>query len=349
MVLLAGAGLSSVGCSPIYVIKAGIAEARILAARQPIGKVVLDPATPDDIRGKLMLSLEARDFARDALGLDIGDSYTSFAQLEKDTLALVLSAAYRDRLVSRTWWFPIIGRVPYRGYFSVKGALNAQRDLEEEGFDTYLRPTAAFSTLGWFADPILSTLLRYDHVDLVETILHELSHNHLFVGGQVRFNESYATFVGRVGAIEFFCTRPGGGPNTVWCQRARARWRDTQRFSRFLDGLVAELEAIYQDPALPTDDKVTRRQEVFERHQALFRTEVQPDLESLTFGVFVSTPLNNATLLARMRYYHRLPDFAAFYEEHGSDLRNSVAALKEGVAAVEDPFELLPRTLVPPL
>ncbi len=234
-------------CSPIYVIRAGIAEAKILRARRPIPEVILDPTTDERTKTKLTFVMEARNYAIDVFGLDVGRSYTSFSQLESDTLALVLSAAHRDQLTPKTWWFPIVGTVPYKGYFDEDNAIEEQEKLEEDGFDTFLRPTAAFSTLGWFADPLLSTLLRLDEVDLVETVLHELSHNHLFVKGQVRFNESFATFVGRAGAIEFFCNRQGGGADTVKCLRAQARWRDHQRFEAFTEGLVEELQVVYQD------------------------------------------------------------------------------------------------------
>jgi predicted aminopeptidase len=330
------------GCSPLYVVRAGIAQARLLAAREPIPEVVTDPSVDADTRGKLILAREARIFAREGVGLDVGQAYTSFVRLERDTLALVLSAAPRDRLVPRTWWFPVVGHVPYRGFFSEEEALEARAELEEEGYDTWLRPTAAFSTLGWFADPLPSTLLRRDHVEVVETVLHELSHAHLFVPGRVRFNESYATFVGRVGAVEFFCGREGGGPDTVWCRRAEARWRDVQRFSRFLDGLVADLEALYGNGALSREEKVRRREDVFRDARHRFVAEVQPDFESLTFQGFLDRPLNNATILARMRYYHRLPDFQRLYEARGSELAAAVEGLSTGVANVDDPFDLLP-------
>ena len=127
-------------------------------------------------------------------------------------------------------------------------AIEEQGKLEEDGFDTFLRPHRGVSVRsGGFADPLLSSLLRLDEVDLVETVLHELSHNHLFVKGQVRFNESFATFVGRAGAIEFFCNRQGGGSDTVKCLRAQARWRDHQRFEEFIEGLVEQLQVVYQD------------------------------------------------------------------------------------------------------
>ena len=329
-------------CSPMYVIKAGWAEAKILRARQPIPEVILDPETDERTRGKLVLAREAREFARDRLGLDVGGSYTSYTELERDTLAMVLSAAYRDRLASKTWWFPVVGRVPYRGFFSLDDAMGAQRSLENDGFDTYLRPTAAFSTLGWFADPLLSTLLRYDEVELVATIIHELSHNHLFVPGQVRFNESFATWVGRTGSIEFFCTRSGGGTDTVWCNRARDRWGDAMAFSVFIDGLVDELDALYGDTAVTAAEKIARREGVFERHRTRFRNEVQPRFKALTFSSFLSLPLNNATLLSRMRYYHRLPDFDELLRLHEGSLSAAVEAVRTGVETASDPFAVLP-------
>jgi predicted aminopeptidase len=338
--LLGGAA----ACSPLYVIRAGIAEARILAARRPIPEVVRDVSTDPRTRGKLLLAMEAREWARDSLRLDVGDAYTSYTRLDRDTLALVLSAAHRDRLQSRTWWFPIVGHVPYRGFFSERVALDEQRKLESEGFDTYLRPTAAFSTLGWFADPLLSTVVGQDEVDLVETVLHELAHNHLFVSGHVRFNESFATFVGRVGAADFFCRRAGGGPDTVWCGRARARWRDFQRFSVYLDGLVADLETLYRDPSLGYDEKIAGRERIAAAHRQRFGAEVRPRMESYTSWSFVEAPLNNAVLLSNILYYHRLPDFQALLDAHGGDLTAAVAALEAGADRVDDPFDLLPRT-----
>lgn len=342
------AGASVTGCSPIYVIKAGIAEAKILAGRRPLAEVILDPATDERTRGMLTLATEARTFAQRDLQLDVGNSYTSFTQLESDTLALVLSAAYRDRLVPRTWWFPIVGHVPYRGFFSEDDALEAQKDLDDEGFDTLLRPTAAFSTLGWFSDPILSSLLRSDDVELIETLLHEMSHAHLFVSGQVRFNESFATFVGRVAALQFFCTRDGGGPDTVKCQRAEARWRDAQRYSHFLDRLIDDLQAVYSDPDTPTDAKLSARDSVYATHKARFEAEVAPTFESLRFGSFLQRPLNNAVLLGQMRYYHRLTDFAGLLETHGGSLTEAIEALVEGTKGGGDAFDLLPSGSPPP-
>ena len=175
-----------------------------------------------------------------------------------------------------------------------------------------------------------------------KTVLHELSHRYLFVSGRVGFNESFATFVGRAGAAQFFCTRDGGGPDTLKCLRAQARWRDYQRFSVFIDEMMEELNAVYDDTELPYEEKVSRRGGVFERSLARFDADVAPTFESVTFSGFRNTPLNNATLLTRIRYYHRLPDFAALLDARGGDLAAVLAELKSNAGTVEDPFEMLP-------
>jgi predicted aminopeptidase len=337
----------------VYLAKAGWAEVKILKGRRPFDEVIGDARTDDDTRRKLLLARQARAFAIHQLDLDAGDSYTSFTQLESDTLAWVLSAAYKDRLESKTWWFPIVGRVPYKGYASEGGARKAQGKLEREGLDTYLRTTSAFSTLGWFADPLVSSLLRYDEVDLVETILHELSHNHLFVKGRVRFNESFATFVGRTGAIRFFCGPNDAPQTTPECDLARDRWNDYQLFSRFLDRFIGELEAIYGEPGMTVEDKIAAREELFRSYQDRFGTmdeagsDPDPAATSLSRSRlvrgFLGRPLNNAVLLARMRYFHRLADFQALLDQHGGDLKATVADLTERAPSVQDPFDLLPE------
>ena len=161
--------------------------------------MILDPATDDRAKTKLTFVMEARNYAIDVFELDVGRSYTSFSQLESDTLALVLSAAQKDQLTPKTWWFPIVGRVPYKGYFSEDAAVGEQEKLAEDGFDTFLRPTAAFSTLGWFADPLLSTLMRLDEGRSGRDGASRAFPQPPLREGTGPLHESFATFVGRAG------------------------------------------------------------------------------------------------------------------------------------------------------
>jgi predicted aminopeptidase len=330
-------------CSLGYYAKGAWQGLRILQTRTPVAEVILDPDTDERTRGKLTLAREALAYAETSLWFRVGGTYSTIVTIPSDTLAHIVSAAHPDRLESYIWSFPLVGSVPYKGFFDYESAAEEEARLAGAGLDTWLRPSGAFSTLGYIEDPIPSTILRYDEVALVETLLHELAHGFLFVRGEVRFNESFAQFVGSAGAAEFFCGREGGGPDTVWCRRAQARWRDQVRFSAFLDPLVDELQTLYGEESLSLEGKLAAREEIFARAFTRFDEELAPELEELTFESFRNIPLNNATLLSRMRYYHRLGDFEALRQDVGGGLRPALASIQSRVESVEDPFEVLSR------
>lgn len=341
--LLVLAGMTLSGCSPFFALRAGYEEAKILSRRQSIARLVEDPRVPAERRAKLDLVLSVRDFAADSLDLAAGDSYTTFSQLDSDTLALVLSAARKDRFEPYSWWFPIVGRVPYRGFFSESSAQRAVERLEEQGFDAYVRPTSAFSTLGWFNDPVVSPLLRYDSVSLANTVVHEIFHNTLYLAGEAMFNESLAQFVGARGAIAFFCSAE---PDRTLCSRAEAAWRDELIFGRYLSDLVASLEALYAREDLTSAQKIEQREIVFERARTTFETEIQPDFEILTFSNFARAPLNNASLIARRIYYKQLDLFEAVYRQSGEELRRTIDLISAAARETEgDPFDAVARLL----
>lgn len=344
MVLLAA--VVAVGaCSPGYYLRAAWEQGKILNRRRPIAAIVADTTTDWQTRDKLMLVLQARQFAADSLRLNAGDSYTLFSRVDSDTLVMVLSAAHKDRFEPHTWWFPIVGRVPYKGFFELRDAQREQRKLESRGLDTYLRPSAAYSTLGWFNDPLLSTLLRYDAVSLGNTVIHEIFHNTFYAPGQAVFNESLANFVGGRGAIEFFCGRDG--PTSSTCQTATGAWADDLAFGAFMESLVDELEALYARTDLTSEQKVAERERVFTDAQRRFTAEVRPRLKVDTFASFTRDPLNNATLISRRIYYDRLELFERVYQSRGGDFKR---AMDDIVAAArtnrDDPYAAV-QALVP--
>lgn len=329
--------LLACACSPTYVLRAGYEQAKILHRRQPIERLVDDPDTDPETRAKLRLVLRARDFAADELRLDVGKSYTTYSWVDSDTLLHVLSASRRDAFEPHTWWFPIVGRVPYKGWFDRAPAERERARLEARGLDTYLRPASAFSTLGWFNDPLLSTLLRAHEVRLANTVIHEVTHNTFYAPGQARFNESFATFVGGRGAIEFFCGREG--EESLRCVRARGEWHDDLLFGGFLSAMVGELEALYARDDLPPEEKVTQREVIFDRARREFREELGPRFRVSSFASFEQLPLNNATLVGRRLYYHRLELFEEVFERYGRDLPLTIEAVIAAARANrEDPY-----------
>ena len=336
--LLMAMTTSLLSCSPGYVLRAAWEEARILARRRSMEDVLNDPKLDDVTRGKLEIVVQARSFALQDLELDVGDSYTSFSDIGRDTLALVLSASPVDQLTAYTWWFPIVGRVPYKGFFSLEAAEGERRKLEAKNYDTYLRTTSAFSTLGWLPDPLLNTALRQDSVGLVETVIHEVTHNTLFVRVHVKFNESFANFVGSVGTIEFFC---GRSQNESLCELAADRWHDTVRLSEFLDALWSDLDALYAE-GLPLDSLMPRRKALLQEAADRYRSDLAPEMRTPTFARYDATRLNNASLVARHLYYHRLSLFQALYRQTGS-LTQAIELVTTAVRDAEEPWDAVER------
>jgi predicted aminopeptidase len=329
-------------CSPGYVLRAGWEEAKILSARRPIHEVVHDTTTSAELRDKLRLVQHAREYSDRKLGLDPGDAFTSYVEVERDTLVMVVNAANELQLRWKTWWFPIVGRLPYKGYFDFEKARREAEELDAKGYDTWVRPSSAFSTLGWFPDPLMSTTLRADSLGIVETVIHEITHSTFFPKGQARFNESFANFVGHRGAISFFCDAMA---DDLLCEAAEERWYDMRVFGRFFHSVLDPLEVLYASD-LPAEEMREEKRRILREAAERFNSEVQPQFRSGRYRGLDPERVNNAWLLSRMLYYTRLDDMEALYESYG-DLTTAVRELIRE-AGGGDAWEALDRLLARP-
>ena len=326
LALAAGAGLF-LALTPLgrYLARAAWEEGRILRGRRPIAALARDTTLAPATREKLRLVLAARAFANDSLRLPAEEAFTQFTQLESDTLVLVLSGARRDALVAKTWWFPVVGRVPYKGFFGRDEALAAERALAAEGYDTYLRPASAFSTLGWFNDPLLSTTLAADSVDLVNTVIHELTHNRYYAKDAAVFNESFANFVGARGAERFFLARG----DSASARRAVARWADDRLLAAYWARLYTSLDSAFR--AHPGDSLRARRLALRDSTYAAARRtlvdSIGPRLRTIPAAYAERVRLDNAALLSRRIYLTDLEALEAVYEAEGRDLERAIARL----------------------
>ena len=310
--------VTPMGC---YLSRAAYEEARILSRRTPIEKLVADSATEPVLRAKLGLVQAARRFAIDSLALAARNSFTAYSQLDRDTLVLVVSAAYRDRLARKTWWFPVVGRFPYKGFFDFPGAMRTAESLRADGFDVTVGPSSAFSTLGWFNDPLVSTTVKADSVTLVNTIIHELLHNTFFAKGQVSFNESFATFVGGRGAEHFFRARG----DSVSLRRAEDEWHDDLLLGAFWERTSNEIERVFASlPDTARSERIARRDSVYAHARTRLVDSVGPQLRTYPAGWGHKVTLNNAVLLSRRVYAERLDRFDSVYVAEGRDLKRAI-------------------------
>ena len=317
--------LTPMGC---YISRAAYEEARILSRRQPIERLVAGTGTGfpvDDVtRAKLALVLSARQFAVDSLGLKAGESFMTYSKLDRDTLVLVLSAAYRDRLERKMWKFPVVGSFPYKGFFDFAEAKRQAEKLRAEGFDVTLGASSAFSTLGWFNDPLVSTTLDADSITLANTVIHELLHNTFFAKGRVPFNESFASFVGGRGAEHFF--RAQG--DTMSTRLAQEDWQNDLVLGAFWERLAHEIDSVFA--SLPKDSvsaRIAARDTVYGRARRRLVDSVAPKLVGYPAGWGNRVTLNNAVLLSRRVYAEGLDKFDSVYVANGGNLRRAIDAI----------------------
>ena len=326
------------GCAPGYYIRAAYEEGRILWRRTPITTVLAGDGVAPNARRKLEMVLELRDFAADELQLDVGGSYSAYSKVDRPVLLHVLSAVPKTSFEPYTWWFPFVGRIPYKGFFDGNDARGEGDRLKAQGHDIYIRPAGAFSTLGWFDDPLLGRLLKRDQVSLADTVLHELLHNTLFIPGSVAFNESLANFVGKRGAIEFFTRRHG--PESSEARTARRRWREEIEFSGALMELTRCLRALYAEP-IPEAGKLRRRERVFAESRRRW-ADSAAGTPKRRYTSFSRHGLNNAVVLQSLIYVTDLARFEELYQREGKDLPRAIERVRAAAREAEDPFDTLP-------
>lgn len=321
--LLCMVGLS--GCGINYLWHVTVGQVTILLHQRPVEDVLHDARLTPQEQHKLRLVLAVRSFAITQLDLYESKSYTMFVQLDRPYVSYNLSAAAPDAFKPYVWHFPILGRMPYKGFFDKDYALREQHVLQEQGYDTYLRGVRAYSTLGYFNDPVLSSMLAYDDTFLINTIIHEMLHQTVWFKGNISFNESLASFVGEHGTLAYLQQQYGADAPEY--QHYRALRADALVLEEYIGALIERLEALYRE-SISRADKLQRKAQILAEAAAAY-PEVFPRMQTTGYrNFFERQSVNNAVLLA-FRVYHRdTTFFEQALAEQGGDLRRMIAYFK---------------------
>jgi predicted aminopeptidase len=301
------------GCSTLgYYGHVAHGQASLLAHRKSIDAIVADPSTDSKLRDRLADAEAARRFASDRLGLPRNKSYTSYVDLGRPYATWNVFAAPEFSVEPLTHCFPFAGCVAYVGFFDEASAERAREKLAELGDDTAIEGAAAYSTLGWFADPILSSMLRWSDDELEGTIFHELSHQLIYAGDDTAFNESFATFVQREGLRQWRASRglPPAGD-------ASARRDDA--FTALVLDLREHLRALYAralDAPAMREAKAREIDAFRERFRQLRASEWHNDA---AYDRWVEAPINNASLVPFGLYDRWVPAFKRLFMEANGD------------------------------
>ncbi|HEY1491052.1 MAG TPA: aminopeptidase [Steroidobacteraceae bacterium] len=313
------------GCGTTYVLQAAGGQLQVMHEREPTDKVIADPKTPAGLRRHLEQVQAARDFASRELGLPDNKSYRSYADIGRPFVVWNVVAAPEFSVTPEHWCFPVAGCVAYRGYFHEEAAQKFAYEMRAKGFDVAVGGVPAYSTLGKFADPVLSSMVRYGDDDLAAMVFHELAHQLLYAKDDSAFNEAFATTVEDAG-LERWIAQQGGG------MRIR-EYRDQQAREaavvKLLGATRTRLAQLYAS-AVPPQAMRERKQQILAELAAQIRAAEHR--EGVTYPLYdewIAAGLNNAQLASIATYYDCVPGFKRLLAQADGDLPRFYAAAGE--------------------
>jgi predicted aminopeptidase len=337
--LLLAAVSAVVGCQTLSFYGQAIkGQYQLVIHRRSIKKILADPATAPDLKNQLELVERLRAFAQKDLKLPVDSHYQAYVDVHRAFVVWNVEAAPEFSMEPKTWWYPFIGRQEYRGYFREQRAIDYAARLKREGFDVAVGGATAYSTLGWFEDPLLSTFLFEPESDLAETLFHELGHQRVFAASDTDFNEAFATTVGEEGARRWLRAK---GDEAAY-QKYVAEIEHTRQFARLIADTRLRLESLYGDkrneqgtvtavpkPAAPTDQLRKEKQRILDDLQQQYQRLKTQWGGATNYDRWFSRQLNNARLNSVATYYDLVPSFERMLESSGGDLEKFYSAVEQ--------------------
>ena len=319
------------GCQSVaYYTQAAVGQSALLWHSRPIDEVIRDPKTSDPLRDRLRFVQSVRDYAESALFLPATGSYRRFTDIGRDFILWSVVAAEEFSTEPKLFCHPITGCVAYQGYFDRADALAFSEGLESAGYETAVGPVAAYSTLGWFAAPVLSSVLHYSDTQVAELIFHELAHELLFITGDTTFNESFATFVARAG-VEQWLTDSGRTASLEDFKVDAARNDKAVNLTRDTRLALGELYARSITQADMRLQKEIMLGELAERYRKM-RNENRVS----NWDGWFEEGLNNAKLTSLGSYHDDIDLFAGLFEKADRDFEVFYLAVRALAASRND-------------
>jgi predicted aminopeptidase len=326
------------GCNTIgYYKQAAAGQYEIVSKREPILQVIANTNTSPAVREKLKLVLELREFAERELHLETDGHYAKYADLGRRFVVWNVHAAPEFSLQPRKWWYPVVGSLKYRGFFAEKDARDYAAQLSRDGCDVYVGGVDAYSTLGFFKDPVLNTFIHHSPPELAETLFHELAHQRVFASGDTDFNEAFATAVGEDGARRWLAKYGDA--------KMRADYEtDLRRKDQFVALVMKardELKKVYGEENLPEEKSnkpkaqpQTKSSDELRARKAAVIAKLRADYEMLKvswggysgYDKWFARPINNAQLNTVATYQTLVPAFEKLLARNGGDLVKFYAA-----------------------
>ncbi len=309
--------LALAGCESIHYYGQAIqGQTAIITKRRPIARILAEPETPEKLKIKLQQVLDLREFAAKTLRLPVKDHYLTYVALDRPYVVWTIFAAPEFSFSPKTWRFPIVGHTAYRGYFSEKNARRYADNLKNKGWDVHIGHVAAYSTLGWFNDPVLSTVINRSQAGLARILFHELAHQVLYVEDDTMFNESFATAVEQEGIRRWALAT--NNPQ-AYEEYLVSRKRETA-FATHVMTYRNQLKKIYLEE-IPLAEKRSQKEETINAFRAQYQKLKQQWHGYSGYDAWFEAPINNAKINTVTTYYQLVPAFEILIQETKGDLK----------------------------
>lgn len=337
-------GFLLTGC---YFWKQGTALISTYSSARPLEEFLKDPQLPPEERLFLERAQAARKYALETLGLKENKNYTTYIRLDRPYLADVVSACAALSFDQYLWDYPLVGSLPYKGFFDRKDAEEEAAALKAQGLDVMVRGVHAFSTLGWFTDPLFSFMSGYSEDDVADLIIHEQTHATIFFSGQGDFNENLANFVGTQGAMDFLTAKYGADSPQV--RSALEVRQDQETFRKDLSRLYLELDGLYSAHKTGSGSWAGKPEAEKEKDRIIlafrkdFRDNYSRRYLTDTYLGFPDRPFGNAYIMTFRNYNSGQDAFLEFYRACGEDLVRMIRELKTLPADEKDPLGWMNR------
>lgn len=295
-----------------YLIHLGSEQVRILSMRQNIKLALKSPELNQKLKEKLKVVMRARKFAIEKLALNPEGGFELFVNLDREQLGWHVTASYPLEFKSYTWWFPIVGNVPYKGYFSREKAKLEQKKLIEKGLDTRLRITAGYSTLGWFSDPVFSTQLTVDDDAVMALVFHEMAHGTVYFNGDALFNESYASFVEKKGTELYYQWIKDPESEKILKKRRQIQ-KKNQIVLTEIQATAKRLDIMYKSEK-PDEQKYQQKAKIIQQFKEVISEKLRsyPNFDA---NKLQKKQLNNEDFIGALRYSSGGQYFKQEYEQ----------------------------------
>lgn len=310
-------------CHTRYLIKQGGTLLRDSIRKQQISDLLQDPGVPYTTKKQFIEIRRIRQFANNKLTLQTGDDYTSYIELDRSQVGWILTATPSTSLKPRSWTFLTRYSFHYLGFFSRRDAEHQQEELMKEGYDTFLQPMQAYSTLGWSGTPVYSTFLSLPEPFLIEIIFHELVHRTMYFPKHPALNEAIATVIARKGTRQYLETQ---SRLSKWKTYLEQRKKDQKKLRAFFGDLAEKLNNLYQSDRAQSQ-KLEKKQKIFHRAIRSF-IDKRHAFSTTDTTWFLTRHWNNAFVAAHNTYNKYIPLVQSLYEQFSPHINKMVDYLK---------------------